>query len=185
MSLWEAWRARRQIRRAAMRFAEESWSEPADDDVRWLAGAVAGGDEDHARWELRYLRRAVAQLVAERDGLDDRTGAEVADALGAMLRQDPAVAPERLGMAERQSRLRLSRYREALREKAGGPLPDRLAATLVHVAAPGRLVDRSTEAELASLIGRELDASQQRLREVFGVADLPEDVRPSEAMHRR
>lgn len=184
MSLWENWRASRRLRRGAERYAEESWSEPSDDDVRWVAREVAAGDEDHARWELRYLRRALAQLIAERDGLDDRTGAAVAIALAERLRRDPGVAVERLGIAERQSNLRLSRYRETLRERGAGPLPTRLAAALLQVAAPGRPL-RAGEPELAGLVERELATAQERLRDVFGVAALPDDVRPSDAVQRR
>lgn len=184
MSLWDAWRASRQVRRAAERYARESWAEPADEDVRWLAREVAAGDEDHARWELRYLRRALAQLVAERDGLDDRTGAAVATALSERLRRDRDVALERLSIAERQSNLRLSRYRETLRERGAGALPNRLASALVQVAAPGRPLRRE-EPELAALVERELVAAQERLRDIFGVAALPDDVRPSDAVNRR
>ncbi len=184
MSIWDAWRASRQVRRGADRYAEESWAEPAVEDVRWLAREVAAGDEDHASWELRYLRRALAQLVAERDGLDDRTGAAVASALAERLRHDPGIARERLSIAERQSNQRLSRYRETLRERGGGPLADRLAAALVQVAAPGR-PQRAEEPELAALVERELTEAQERLRKIFGVAELPEDVRPSETVKRR
>lgn len=184
MSLWDTWKASRQVRRAAERYALESWSEPPDEDVRWLAREVAAGDEDHARWELRYLRRALAQLVAERDGLDDRTGAAVATALAERLRRDRDVALERLSIAERQSNLRLSRYRETLRERGAGPLPGRLAMALVQLAAPGRPL-RDDEPELAALVERELVAAQERLRDVFGVAALPDDVRPSDALNRR
>ncbi|MHB1224145.1 MAG: molybdopterin-binding domain-containing protein [Gemmatimonadaceae bacterium] len=184
MSLWDAWKASRQVRGAAERYAMESWGEPAEEDVRWLAREVAAGDEDRARWELRYLRRALAQLVAERDGLDDRTGAAVATALAERLRRDPDVARERLSIAERQSNLRLSRYRETLRERGAGPLPSRLALALVQLAAPGR-PPRDEEPELAVLVERELVAAQERLRDIFGVAALPDDVRPSDALNRR
>ncbi len=184
MSFWDAWRASRQIRRAADRYAEESWAEPSAEDVRWLAREVAAGDEDHAAWELRYLRRALAQLVAERDGLDDRTGAAVAAALAERLRNDRGIARERLSIAERQSNLRLSRYRETMRERGGGPLAGRLAAALVQVTAPGR-PRRVEEPELTALVERELAESQERLREIFGVAALPEDIRPSDAVNRR
>ena len=75
-------------------------------------------------------------------------------------------------------------YRETLRDRTGGPLPDRLAAALVQVAAPGR-PRREGEPELAALVERELLAAQERLREVFGVAALPDDVRPSDAVNRQ
>ena len=36
------------------------------------------GDVDHARWELRYARRALGLIAAQRDALDDRTASVVA-----------------------------------------------------------------------------------------------------------
>ena len=180
MSLWTSLRAAWRSRQAADRFADAAWAEPTDVDVVWLARHVTGGDEDHARWELRYLRRALAQLVAERDGLDDRTGVLVSQALSGRLSRDRSVAPERLAVAERQYNQRLSRYRETLRERGGGALPTRLAGTLVQLAAPGRGAG-AEDTHLAELVARELGASAERLRETFGVAALPDDVRPSEA----
>lgn len=179
MSVWTSWRTSRLVRRGAERYAGLAWAEPDEGDVTWLAREVAAGDEDHARWELRYLRRAVAQLIAERDGWDDRVGVEVARELADRLRGDPAVAAGRLAVAERQYDLRLSRYREALRGRTGGSLAHRIAAELLQVAAPGR-PSGGGEQRLGALVELELASAGSWLRECFGQPELPDDVRPSE-----
>lgn len=181
MSFWDAWRERRALRDAAELYANAAWAEPEDADVRWLAEAATGGDEDHARWELRYCRRAVALLVAEREALDDRTAAAVAHALVERLHRDRTVAVERVPMAERQFNVRLTRYRDALRERGGGTAAERVAAALLAVSRGGRPVDR-VEARAAELVGGYTEAARERLSACFGVAQLPEHVRPSEAM---
>lgn len=179
MSIWSSWRASQLVRRAAGKYAGLAWAEPAQAEVSWLSREVTAGDEDRARWELRYLRRAVSQLIAERDGWDDRIGAEVAREQAERLRDDPAVAQERLAVAERQYDLRLSRYREALRERTGGPLARRIAVELARTAAPGRPLGEA-EDRLSALVEGELAAAQTRLADCFGQPELPEDVRPSE-----
>ena len=83
MPLFARWRAERDLQRKADRYVERLVAEPGDDDVRWLAHAATRGDTDHARWELRYAKRALGLLTAERDALDDRTGSLVARALTA------------------------------------------------------------------------------------------------------
>lgn len=180
MSFWDAWRERRALRDAAELYARAAWAEPEDADVRWLAEMATGRDEDHARWELRYCRRAVALLVAEREALDDRTAAAVAHALVERLHRDRTVAVERVPMAERQFNVRLTRYRDALRERGGTPA-ERVAAALLAVSHGGQPVDR-VDGRAAELVGAYTDAARERLRACFGVAQLPEHVRPSEAI---
>ena len=180
MSFWQAWRERRALRSGAEAYARAAWAEPEDADVRWLAGHATGGDEDHARWELRYCRRALALLAAERDALDDRTGAEVSHAMLARLHGDRSVDPERLPIAERQFNARLGRYREALRER-GPRLPERFAAALL-TAASGGTVPGPADPRLLAVVEGYWAQAQHQLQECFGTARLPEHVRPSEAV---
>lgn len=56
MAFFGRWRAERQLQRKAEQFAAALGIEPAPDDVAWLAKYATKGDEDHARWELRYAR---------------------------------------------------------------------------------------------------------------------------------
>lgn len=183
MSIWGSWRSSRMVRRGAARYASLAWTEPSAEEVGWFARELVAGDEDRAIWELRYLRRAISQLIAERDGWDDRIGATVARELAERLLDDPAVAQERRATAERQFDLRLSRYREALRERTGGSLARRLAVELADVAAPGH-PPGSAEGLLRALVERELTAAGERLAECFGQPELPEDIRPSELVRR-
>src|SRR5438270_1018791 len=113
MALFGRWRAARQLRRKAEQYVTALVTEPATDDVLWLAGVATHGDEDHARWELRYARRAIGLLVAQRDALDDRTGSIVARALSEAFERDERISRDRRELAERQFNARLSAYRDA------------------------------------------------------------------------
>jgi hypothetical protein len=92
--------------------------DPDEGDVVALAG-VGDADEDHARWELRYARRAIGQLIAQRDALDDRTASDVAAALEDAHRSDPQIAPERRAISDRQFNDRLRAYGDALADRSG------------------------------------------------------------------
>src|SRR5690606_9472451 len=94
--------------------------EPDEELARWLSQVATGGDLDHAAWELRYARRALGLLAAERDSLDDLTPSLVASALSEEFRRDPAIAADRAPLAERQFNQRLSAYRTAVREREPG-----------------------------------------------------------------
>src|ERR1039457_100891 len=112
------WRAARERKRKAIAFLAAVRREPEESDVRWLAEVAARDDQDHARWELRYARLALAVLTAQRDALDDRTGSEVVAALGEALAEDPRVDPLMLELVRRQLNDRLSGYNEALVARA-------------------------------------------------------------------
>ena len=99
---------------AAQRYVRWAMAEPDPPSVAWLAGVATGGDADRAAWELRYLRRALALVVAQRDALDDQTGSEVARELRLATRADRQVAAAMVTLAERQFNERLSAYREML-----------------------------------------------------------------------
>ena len=182
MGVWQRWRDERALKAAADAFAARAWAEPSDDDVRWLAALATGRDEDHARWELRYARRAFALLAAERDALDDRTGSAVSRAIVERAGRDAAVAPDRRRIAERQFNARLGRFRESLRERGGPGLVERWAAVFVETASGGRV---SADAHAVAVVRRTWDEAHDALRELFGVAELPEHVRPSQAASAR
>ena len=178
MGVWQRWRDERVLKAAADAYVARAWAEPSADDVRWLAAHATSGDEDHARWELRYARRALALLAAERDALDDRTGSAVSRAIVERAGRDAAVAPDRRRVAERQFNARLSRFRETLRERGGPALVDRWAAVLVETASGGRA---GADARAHTVVQATWEEAHDALRELFGVAELPEHVRPSEA----
>ena len=179
LSVWDDWRASRALRDHAAAFVAALSSEPADEDVQWLATQAAGGDLDHARWELRYARRALGLLSAQRDALDDRTASAVARELASALARDPNVARGKLRVAERQLNARLRAYAEALSNREGAGTGWHLGRTLLRFA--GRKEGSSAEdvARASDLVSRYLGEANASLREHFGAPSLPEDAVPS------
>ena len=172
------WRDARDRQRRARAYVGAALREPADDDVAWLAEAAAAGDDDHARWELRYARMAVALFVAERDSLDDRTGSEVAAAIRAALAHDARVAPDLRLLAERQFNERLNAYREAFfaRGPAAATTMGRVLLAFASDGARSAGTPLARAAAITNALALECNAA---LREAYGTAHLPEDVAPS------
>jgi hypothetical protein len=159
-------------------YVAKASTEPDESDVEWLAAIIGDGDIDRARWELRYARRALASLVAERDALDDRTGSEVAREMRLALQMDRSVAAGMVALAERQLSQRLGYFRTAFSDRSTTePIEVRLARVFLDrlgVRDVSTNVDRT-----ASIVKRYLEASQDALRGAFGVAAVPEDQPPS------
>ena len=173
------WKKARQLARKASEYVAALLREPGDADTAWLAGAATRGDEDHARWELRYARRAIGLLVAQRDALDDRTGSLVAEALSVAFDADQRIDRARFGLVERQFNARVAAYRDALGARtADGEL--RLGQTLLAFAG-GAFRDADATVRRAGdvLAGYEKEANET-LRSVFGIASLPDHVPPSQ-----
>ena len=174
------WRAGRERQRRARTVAAAFRREPDPSDVAWLADAAANGDEDHARWELRYARAALGLLVAQRDALDDRTAAEVSAELLTSLAEDPAIAVDLRELAERQFNERLSAYREALHLRGGTvQAADRIGRCLLAFASDGARTAGSPLAYAIELLERYSEEASEVLRSTYGEAHLPEDVKPS------
>lgn len=172
------WRKAREFQRKADRYVSALLLEPAADDVTWLAATATRGDEDHARWELRYARRAAGLLVAQRDALDDRTGSLVAQALTAAFEADEHIDRDRFGLVERQFNARLSAYRDAIAAR-GTDASARLGQTLLAFSGGSfRDVDDKVRraADIVDAFARE---ANDALRSVFGEAALPEHIPPS------
>jgi hypothetical protein len=178
MALFKQWRAARQLQRKADQFVAALVNEPSAEDVTWLARAATRGDEDHARWELRYARRAIGLLVAQRDALDDRTGSLVARALTEAFEEDERIDRDRRDLAERQFNARLSAYRDAL----GARVPDsaiRLGQTLLAFSGGSfREIDANVR-RAGDVLGAYEKEANETLRAVFGTAALPEHIPPS------
>lgn len=182
MRFWREWREDQALRRRAASYVGTLAAEPDGGDVRWLAAFDPAGDEDHARWELRYARRVVGLLVAERDALDDRTASVVGRALSVALRFDPRVAADKLPIAESQLNARLAAYGDALRDRRGeDPTASRLGRTLLTFTAPIGVAAASPEAiaRAGELLSRYLVEANEALRSAFGAASLPDDLPPS------
>ena len=175
-----AWRATRERVRRAKLVAEGLGREPEATDVAWLADAAAGGDEDHARWELRYARAAIGLLLAQRDALDDRTAAELAQAIGVMLDRDPRIAEDRRDLATAQFNERLLAYREALQLRSG-PISsaDALGRCLLAFASDGARTAGAPLAYAIELLERYATEASALLAQTYCAVQLPEDVPPS------
>lgn len=150
-------------------------SDPQADDVQWLA-ACGDGDDDRARWELRYARRAIGLLVAEREALDDRTASLVAHELRRSLKMDRNVAAGMVRIAERQFDERLRAFRAASEAReAGEALERRLARQLLASRQAGSAdLDRGGQ-----IVARYTTEAGEALRAAFGPSGLPPDTQPS------
>ncbi len=178
MAFFQHWRKARQLQRKADQYVAALLREPGADDVAWLARCATRGDEDHARWELRYARRAIGLLVAQRDALDDRTGSLVAEALSAAFEGDGRIDRERFGLAERQFNARLSAYRDALGARATDGIA-RLGQTLLAFSGGSfREVD-DTVRQAGTILSSYDKEANESLRSAFGNAALPEHIPPS------
>jgi hypothetical protein len=181
--LLSEWRNEWRLRRGTVAYVESLLRDPEADDLATLTSMATGGDEDRARWELRYARRALGVLVAQRDALDDRTGSEVARELAAAMHNDRHVATDMVKVAERQFNDRLAAFREVLttrrpEEGTGARLGRVLLRIGGYTGDPGDVaVERAGE-----ILVRYLGEANDALRKAFGTVSLPADVPPS-ALH--
>jgi hypothetical protein len=179
MRLFRSFREDRALLRNSAAFASVLMAEPAADEVEWLSRVATRGDVDHARWELRYLRRAVGILVAQRDALDDRTPSEVLRALVQRMHKDPNVDPALRDLAERQFNARLGAYRDAFTSRGQGTPALRLAQNMLAFAGGPIRGDDPVVQRGAELVTDVITSANEALRDSFGVVELPEDVSPS------
>ena len=179
MRLFRSFRDDRALLGRSGAYADALMAEPSTDDVEWLARVATRGDADHARWELRYLRRAMGILVAQRDALDDRTHSQVLRALVKRMDRDRNVDVELRELAERQFNARLSAYRDAFTSRGHGTPAVRLAQNLLAFSGgPIRGAD-PVVLRGAELVAAYLADANEALRRSFGTAELPEDLPPS------
>lgn len=165
-------------RRAAQVYVAAASTEPAETDVAWLAAAIGDGDLDRARWELRYARRSIALLIAERDALDDRTGSQVAREMRLALQMDRSVAAGMVALAERQLNERLARFRTAFADRSSSDTVDaRIARVFLDRLGVRDVTGNAGRA--AEIVRQYANESQDALRAAFGVAQVPEDQPPS------
>ncbi len=177
MSKWTTQQLEREWERRASSYVSTLMTEPAPAAVDRLA-AFADLDADHARWELRYLRRALGLLIAGRDALDDRTASMVGQALAKAVEHDPSAAPSMRLTSASQFNARLRLYRDLMGQRGASRTPvGQIGEALVGFAGgrPGN--DQSGWA--GAWVAEELDRCNEALRHEFGTADLPDDVAPS------
>lgn len=184
MPLFARWRAERELQRRAETFVAVLFREPDPGDVAWLAEAATRGDTDHALWELRYARRALGLIAAQRDALDDRTASIVARAISEAMTHDENIAPDMVETAERQFNARLSAYRDGLAAKAGAPTQVRMGQTLFAFSGGSFRRQDDNIDRAGELLAAYLAEANEALRASFGTAALPDNVPPS-ALERR
>jgi hypothetical protein len=178
--LFRSFRDDRALTRRSAAFAAVLMAEPLPDDVDWLSRIATRGDADHARWELRYLRRAIGILVAQRDTLDDRTPSEVLRALLHRMQKDPNVDDALRDLAERQFNARLAAYRDAFTSRGHGTPALRVAQNLLAFSGGPIRGDDPSVQRGAELVADAVAAANEALRANFGAAELPEDLSPSQ-----
>lgn len=180
MRAWREWREERARRRRAEAFAAAIHADPDEPSVRFLAEQGTNGDQDHARWELRYARRALGLLVARRDALDDRTPSLITTVVMERFAQDPDIDPPKRAIAERQFNIRLRAYREAM-DRRDRPVAasERLAEVLFSFAGQVALAGEERVRAAAEILAGYLADAHEALRREFGEPSLPEDALPS------
>jgi hypothetical protein len=177
--LFRSFRDDRALLRRSAAYAAALMQEPSVADVDWLATDATRGDIDHAQWELRYLRRSLGILVAQRDALNDRAASEALRALLHRMQKDRNVDSELIDLAERQFNARMSAYRDAFTSRGQGASATRVAQNLLAFSGGPIRADDPAVRRGADLVSEYLAAANAALRESFGVAQLPEDVVPS------
>lgn len=177
--LFDEWRSERRLKRGLAAYIAALMAEPDAEDVRWMAASVCGGNQDRAAWELRYARRALGLVVAQRDALDDRTGSLVARDLATALQGDRNIAPTMLKVAERQFNDRLTTYREVLASRTPTEgTGARLGRALLLIAGTARASD-DIIARAGDIMVRYVGEANEELRKAVGTPTLPEDIPPS------
>jgi hypothetical protein len=157
-------------------YADLLMQEPPASDVDWLAHAATRGDLDHARWELRYLRRAAGILVAQRDALEDRTHSDVLRALMQRMDRDPNVDAELRELAHRQFNARLSAYRDAFTSRGHGTPAMRIAQNFLAFSGGPIRGDDPIVQRGAHIVGELLEACNGHLRTSFASATEQEST---------
>ena len=173
MGLWTDWRAQRERSRRAATYLGQLLRTPGPADGAWLRSMSV--PDAVANRELTFAKRAIGLIVAERDALDDRTASDVAHQLAPVITRESRSTPE-LGR-EWGERWRSYTAALAVRGSAESP-PARLARVLLA----GAGVAEPTAEQLTRATQFVLDtrgAANVVLRDVFGVATLPDDIRPS------
>jgi len=173
MGMLAEWKATRDRRRRSAAYLESLLVAPDPAELAWLTALC--GDGAVARRELVLARRAVGLIVAERDALDDRTASDVAHQLAAVVdreaRDTPAMAS---AWAERWRA-----YTAALAVRGDVESPATRLARVLLVGAGGGEPSAEALARATGFIVTTRTRANEVLRDVFGVASLPEDVRPS------
>jgi NAD-specific glutamate dehydrogenase len=175
MSVFAEWKASRERRERASSYLATLLPDPRLEDIQWFGKASASADTDVVRRELRLARRAVGLIVAERDALDDRTASDVAHLLADVIRRETRTDPI-LGRAWAE---RWRAYSAALTARGVAEAPAARLARVLLATLGVDSPDRETLAHVTQWVLTQRAEANESLRAAFGVASLPEDVKPS------
>ena len=161
------------LRQGAELVVAAAFAEPDESDVAWLDEVTPDHDADHARWELRYARRALVYHAARRDSLDDRTPAAVAHALEEALAHDPHADAALRDLSDQQFNTRLRTYGQALDDHDARSVTERLGHILLTFGG-ARNPDADQVRRAGLIMVKMLRESNANLRRTFGGAKLQE-----------
>ncbi len=173
MGMWAEWRAQRQRSRRAATYVGQLLRTPDQGDITWLGSA--GVSEPLAVRELTFAKRAIGLIVAERDALDDRTASDVAHQLAPVIAREARVTVD----LAREWGERWRAYTAALAVRGNVESP---ATRLARVLLSGAGIAEPSAEQLGratQFVSETRGAANLALRDVFGVASLPDDIRPS------
>ena len=177
MGMWGEWRASRERRMRAERYLGTVLRDPSTTELQWLQSLGVSGER--AARELVFCRRAVGLIVAERDALDDRTAADVAHLLAPVIAGEGRRDPE-YGEAWAE-RWRAYTAALAVRGSAEAPAVRIARVMLAAVGIPEPMPEVLQHATRYVMDTR--GQCNESLRAAYGVATLPEDVKPSTLAH--
>lgn len=169
MGMWAEWRAQRERSRRAATYLGRSLRPPEQADASWLVSLDV--PEPVAVRELVFAKRAIGLIVAERDALDDRTASDVARQLLQLLSRESRAD------VEWGERWRAYTAALAIRGSVESPV-----TRLGRVLLAGAGISEPSADQLAratDFVHQTRSAANEALRDVFGVASLPDDIRPS------
>jgi hypothetical protein len=175
VSVFAEWKAARERRQRATTYLAALLHDARMDDAQWFRGAANGASGEMVSRELRLAKRAIGLIVAERDALDDRTASDVAHLLADVIRRE-ARQDASIGRTWAE---RWRSYSAALTARGVPEAPAARLARVLLASLGSDAPSRETHARATQWVLSTRTEANEALRAAFGVASLPEDVKPS------
>jgi hypothetical protein len=175
VSVFAEWKAARERRQRASNYLTALLHEPRIEDREWFRSVASRETVDHVARELKLARRAIGLIVAERDALDDRTASDVAHLLADVIRGETRQDTS----AGRVWAERWRSYSAALTARGVPEAPAARLARVLLMALGNESPSREIHARATQWVLSTRSEANEALRAAFGVASLPDDVKPS------
>jgi hypothetical protein len=175
VSVFAEWKAARERRQRASNYLAALLHDARHEDREWFRSIANGRADDSVSRELRLARRAIGLIVAERDALDDRTASDVAHLLADVIRSETR-------QDSSTGRVWAERWRGYSAALTARGVPEAPAARLARVLLEAIGIDsppRDLHAKATQWVLSTRSEANEALRAAFGVASLPDDVKPS------